>query len=144
MFVILAFPCLLAVSGCTGGGGGPVPQVLGESADTELEWDDLDAAVKYVAERQELAIVESRTVRVPGEEGGGAQVFRWYKLIDPQDHPVEVRFSTDPGALSGLEGASVSRQGAVVVRYGRFGDDQREQAIVRALLARLDVLAAVD
>ncbi|MCB9838590.1 MAG: hypothetical protein H6813_04560 [Phycisphaeraceae bacterium] len=142
MFVILGVPGLLWGSGCAGGGG-PLAPISGASASTRLEWDDLDAAVSYVASRNELALVDSATLREPGGAGGETAVRR-YRLIDAYDHPVEIRFSTDGGALGGLREGAASRDGAVVVRFGRFGDHQREAALVEALLKRLDALAVVD
>ena len=143
MFVLTVFSMLVAIPGCAGGGEGQVGPIDGTSSATSLEWDDLDAAVKFVADRNELSIVDRMTVTIEGPDGA-EQAIRRFVLIDVQDHPIEIRFSSDPGALAGLRGASASRAGAVVVRVGRFGDDQREAALVEALLKRLDALARID
>jgi len=141
LFGIIAIGLALAVSGCSSTGSSKtLAPIVGAESGVVLEWDDLDAAVKYVAAEQELALVEAETVRI----GGGSGVIRRYRLINASDHPIEIRFTTESGALDGLHAASMSRDGAVVVRVGRFGDDQRERAIVSALLDRLGVLAAVD
>ncbi len=141
LFGIVAIGLSLAVSGCGGDGSGKaLTPIVGAESGVVLEWDDLDAAVKYVAAEQELALVEAETVRI----GGGSGVIRRYRLINASDHPIEIRFTTESAALDGLHAASMSRDGAVVVRVGRFGDDQRERAIVSALLDRLGVLAVVD
>jgi len=143
LFASSALVCILVGIGCAGGGGASVPPITGVSAETTLEWDDLDAAVSYVAVRHGLALVERLTVPVEDDDGLDG-VVRRYLLVDSRDRPVEIRFSTDPGALAGLRGASASRSGSVVVRAGRFGDDQRERALVAALLERLDALVAID
>ena len=142
MFGLWALVASILTTGCAGGGV-PLGPIVGATARTELEWDDLDAAVKYTAGRQELYLVESRTVRMK-DEAGTERAVRRYVLVDVHDRPVEIRFSTDPGALAGLRGASASRSGSVVVRVGRFGDDQRERELVSALLERLNTLAVVD
>lgn len=142
MFVSLALITPILIQGCAGGGGTLAP-IAGVTASAELEWDDLDAAVSYVASREELYPVESRTLRIR-DAAGAEHAVRRYLLVDVRDRPVEIRFSADPGALSGLRGASASRSGVVVVRVGRFGDHQREEALVSALLKRLDALALVD
>ena len=120
-----------------------VSVMTGAASVVDLEWDDLDAAVKFVAIREELGLVERMTVTIEDEEGV-ERVIRRYLLVDLRDRPVEIRFSADPGALAGLRGASATRAGSVVVRVGRFGDDQREQALVAALLERLGALAVID
>ena len=142
MFVFLALMTPLLIQGCAGGSGTLAP-IAGATASAALEWDDLDAAVSYVAEREELYPVESRTLRIRDEDGTEHAVRR-YLLVDVRDRPVEIRFSADAGAMSGLKGASASRSSGVVVRVGRFGDHQREAALVSALLERLDALALVD
>ena len=141
MFGIVATGLSLGVSGCSGASSSKtlIP-IVGVESGAVLEWDDLDAAVKFVAADAELALVEAETVRI----GGGSGVIRRYRLIDASDHPIEIRFTTESAAMDGLSAASMSRDGAVVVRVGRFGDDQRERAIVSALLDRLGVLAVVD
>jgi len=118
-------------------------EIDGFSSSAALEWDDLDAAVSYVAARQELALVEKSTGRADGADGEFG-VVRRYRLVDPRDRPVEIRFLTDSGALDGLQSASSLRSGTVVVRVGRFGDDQRERALAAALLERLGALALID
>lgn len=142
LFVLLALIATIAMQGCSGGGGS-LGEIQGAGSGTTLEWDDLDAAVKYVADKNELGIVDRMTVTMP-DSAGAERVIRRYVLVDVLDHPVEIRFSTDPGALAGLQGASQSRAGSVVVRVGRFGDDQREAALVEALLKRLDALVMID
>lgn|GEM_PF-7068881 len=142
LFVSIGLASPYAGIGCAGGGG-TLPPIAGASAAATLEWDDLDAAVSYVAKRNELAPVEKMTETIGGERGP-ERAIRRYLLVDFRDRPVEIRFSTDPGAMAGLRGASASRSGSVVVRVGRFGDDQVEQALVAALLERLDALTAID
>ena len=142
LFVSSCLAVPIAMPGCSGRGGS-LGTIQGADAGTTLEWDDLDAAVKYVADKNELGIVDRMTVTMP-DSAGAERVIRRYVLVDVLDHPVEIRFSTDPGALAGLQGASQSRAGSVVVRVGRFGDDQREAALVEALLKRLDALVMID
>ena len=141
LFGILVAWLLLVAFGCGGSGaGGTLTPLSGIESGVVLEWDDLDSAVNYVAANDELALIEAETVRI----GGGSGVIRRYRLIDANDHPIEIRFTTESEAIDGLQAASISRDGSVVVRVGRFGDDQRERAIVSALLDRLGVLAVVD
>ena len=142
LYAIMALVAPLGGIGCAGGGSA-LPHLGGFSSTTQMEWDDLDAAVSYVSAREGLALIEKSTVQDPDGTGELAAVRR-YRLIDVHDHPIEIRFVTDSGALDGLRGASSMRDGSVVVRVGRFGDDQRERALVSALLERLEALARID
>ena len=101
----------------------------GSSGVVSAEREDINAAMSHLQEVFEIAIVDEI------EHADGDLEFR---LVNITNDPIWIRFrlpSADPAILV---------EGDVTVRYGRFRNTQREEAILRELRKRLDWLADRD
>ena len=138
--------CVLACGACSGGGsagGIGVDRVVeGESGRSEAEWEDLTAAVRYVTDRNEMAVVSVAAGSFE-RDGVGYRV-RTYSIVTARDEPVWVRFEAPSEGAMRLRELAASRPSSVVVRVGRFGDDRRESELLGSILDRLDALRAID
>ncbi len=95
------------------------------------DWDDLDAAMDVAAQRNEMAVL-----RASDPTGDG--LIRRFELRTVAAEPVEVTV-TRPEAGSGQPQPIIAR-----AKVGRFGDPEREAALLAALRRRLEQLRGVD
>ena len=95
------------------------------------DWDDLNAAMAVAAERTEMAVV-----RASDPTGDG--LTRRFELRTVAAETVEVIVTRSE--------ADTDQPQAIVVRakVGRFGDPEREAALLGALRRRLEQLRGVD
>lgn len=103
--------------------------LVGSSGAVDVERDDLTAALSHVQERFEIAIVD--TINYPD---GDVE----YQLVTVRNEPVWIRFHLSPSDPHTLT------TGDVTVRFGRFRQPDREEAIVRTLQDRLHWLERRD
>lgn len=99
------------------------------------DWDDLDAAVEVACTRQQLAPIGT-TEEEPHR--------RTYELRSPGDEPAWVFAERQGEALPGTDGRIPPQPITLRARFGRFGDEGREAALVDAVARRMRQLAGVD
>lgn len=85
---------------------------------------DLDPAVRYAASRHDMAVEHITT---------GADNTRTYELITIRNEPVLVEARSDAWPADDRAATSMT----IEARVGRFGDADRERALVREIIARL-------
>ncbi len=122
LFGISAFLLASCGSGPTlGGVGGDEPGATGRLSAPAR---DLDPAVRFAASRVEM-VVES----ISAADGGD----RRYELLTLRDEPAVVEIHSDAWPDDDRAPAPI----AIEARVGRFGDADRERALVRAIARRL-------
>lgn len=128
----------------------------GSSTRTDADWNDIDAAVAAGASKVEMAVVSANDGPTRAGTPGDTRE-RIFKLKTIGDEPAWVTIakaaaapgSADPSPLDGASSARVSATDgadALVLRakVGRFGDRQRETALLQAISRRLTQLKGRD
>lgn len=130
---------MLACAGCAPESGGVSFLGEPERAFTTGDWDDVDAAVVDAVSKKgvEMAVVASH------DPEAGTRV---YELTTVGDEPARLVVrrkvaGVSPGARHGRGAPEAIGLEAWV---GRFGDRERERALIAAVRARLGDLSGVD
>lgn len=99
----------------------------------QAEWADIDPAVRFAAREHELAI-ERVDKPAPGR--------RDYQLLSMRDEPAWIRVRADRPPAGELDQSL--RSVRLEIRWGLFGDGQRERALLATLRDRLEHLREQD
>lgn len=123
----------VVLGGCASDDG-PLLLGAGERESAVGDWDKVDASVAVGVSKVEMAVVSQRD-SAPNE--------RVYELVTSTDEPARLTVRRTDGA-----GAAARASGPQVIdlfaQVGRFGNAEREKALIRAVRARLGDLAGVD
>lgn len=130
---------MLLCAGCASDGGGGVLLGEPERALTTGDWNDVDAAVIAAVSKKgvEMAIV---TAHDPDPDT------RVYDLTTVGDEPARlvVRRKMAEPAPGARPGRGAPEAMELEARVGRFGDREREKALIAAVRTRLGDLSGVD
>lgn len=131
---------LLLIVGCSSDGGNRALFLSEpERALTTGDWDDVDAAVDAAISKKgvEMAVLSSR------DEEGGTRV---YELTTIGDEPARlvVHRKLNESATGVRHGRGAPEAMSLEAWVGRFGDRDRERALIAEVRARLGDLAGVD
>jgi hypothetical protein len=99
------------------------------------DWDDLDAAVEVAASKVEMSVLSST------DPSSNPRVFR---LVTVTDEPGRLTVRRSPPTRPPGASPPAPELFQVEASVGRFGDPQREQALIDAFRRRLEALAGVD